>query len=281
MAKLTAEIMEGDEESDLASFFIKACGLNYRDFLDDDRILTREIFENNFNNIMQIVEQRSNRRKTYIILGYFILLTGARLPNDLKVKIIKAANWEYEKGLWEERLIRERKFCLKDFQEKIQAHKTGHSTNLISLKNINNEDFDFGAIGLAQFWDAVSTGEIHSLRHINLDCCNLTSIPEPVFELGQLETLSLDYNEIKEIPESIGNLRSLKKLFLSGNQLKTLPKSIGELNFLETLFLEKNNLEILPNSFSNLKSLNELFLRKNNFKEFPDVIKQFNILVEI
>ena len=79
---------------------------------------------------MQVVERRSSRRKTYLILGYLILLTGARLPKDLKAKVIDAASWEYEKGLWEENFIRERRFYLNDFREKIQNHKAGQSTRL-------------------------------------------------------------------------------------------------------------------------------------------------------
>ncbi len=281
MAKLTAEILEGDEESDLASFFIKACGLNYRDFLDDDRILTKDIFEKNFKNIMQVVERRSSRRKTYLILGYFILLTGARLPNDLKVKIIDAANWEHEEGLWEEMLIQERRFYLSNLKEKIQTHRVGQSTRLVSLKNVNNEDFNLGVIGLNQFRAAVKTGKIHSLKHINLDCCNLTSIPEPIFELGQLETLSLEYNEIKEIPESICKLKSLERLFLSGNQLRALPSSLGELDSLRILFLEENKIETIPDSIIHLKSLKEVFLRKNNFTKFPEILRGSHIFVEI
>jgi len=68
MTKLTAEILEGDEEADLISFFVEACGIDLRDYHRDRRILTRDVFEENLSKIMEIVEKRSSRRKTYLIL---------------------------------------------------------------------------------------------------------------------------------------------------------------------------------------------------------------------
>ena len=102
MAKLTVEIMEGDEETHLEIYFVKACGLNLMDYNNDERILTQAIFENSFGKILDIIEEHSSRRKVYIVLGYFILLTGSRLPEYLKYKIIETTRWEYEEGLWGE-----------------------------------------------------------------------------------------------------------------------------------------------------------------------------------
>lgn len=262
MAKVTAEIMEGDDESDLESYFIKACDIDLRAYHKDRRILTREIFETSFDNIMEIVEKRAFYRETYLVLGYFILLTGAFLPEDLRAKIIDASKWEHEKGYWDERLIRERKFYLKDLREKIRAHKPGVKLHLVYLKNTNDEDFTNGVIGLDQFWDYVDSGKISSRKHINLDSCDLTAIPDPILKSNSLESLSLDYNKIEQIPKSIAKLSTLKRLYLNGNFLRTLPEEISDLSSLEILFLEENQLENLPTSIKNLKSL-KIFLRNN------------------
>ncbi len=279
MAKLTAEIMEGDEESDLASFFIKACGINLKDYHNDDRVLTRDIFEDSFDKIMKIVERRSSRRKTYLVLGYFILLTGSVLPDDLTTKIIDASKWEHEKGLWDKRFVRERKFYLKDLRDKIRAHKPGVKLHLVRLKNTNDEDFIHGVIGLDQFWDYVDSGKICSVKHINLDSCGLSSIPEPIFGLKDLESLSLDHNRLRHIPKLIANLTSLKKLYLDDNHLQELTDAIGNLSNLEILFLEKNKLKTLPASIKNLTSLKVIYLRNNLITIIPTYLN--SSLVEI
>ncbi len=259
MAKLTAGIMEGDEESDIEAFFVNACGLNLKDYHKDNRILTRKDFEDNFDKVMGVVEERSSRRETYIVLGYFILLTGSYLPDDLKSKIIDALKWEHEEGLWDEKFIRERKFYLKDFRDKIHAHKPGVELHLVNLKNTNDEDFNYGVIGLDQFWDFVESGKISCKKHLNLDSCGLNAIPDPIFKLNSLESLSLDYNRIDHIPQSIEKLSSLKRLYLSGNFLKTLPEAISNLPTLEILFLDENQFENLPTTIKNLESLNIFF----------------------
>lgn len=279
MAKLTAEIMEGDEESDLESFFIKACGLDLRDYHKDNRILTRNIFEKNFDKIMEIVERRDSRRNTYLVLGYFILLTGSYLPDDLKIKIIDASKWEHEKGLWDDKFVRERKFYLKDLRDKIRSHKPGVRLHLIRLKNTNDEDFTQGVIGLDQFWNYVDSGKIFSVKHINLDSCGLSSIPEPILGLKYLESLSLDHNKLKYIPKLIANLSSLKKLYLDDNRLQELPDAIGNLSNLEILFLERNQLKTLPKSIKDLKSLRMVYLRNNLITIIPAYLN--SSLVEI
>lgn len=277
MAKVTAEIMEGDEESDLESFFVKACGIDLRAYHKDRRILTKEIFEANFDNIMEIVEKRASSRKTYLVLGYFILITGAFLPEGLRTKIVDASKWEHEKGYWDGRFVRKRKFYLKDLREKVKAHRPGVKLHLVHLKNANDEDFTHGVIGLDQFWDCVDSGRITSKRHINLDSCGLTTIPEPIFMLDSLETLSLDNNNIRNISHLVRNLISLKRLCLDGNQLRILPVEIANLESLEVLSLERNRFKELPSFITGLRSLKKIYLRNNFINNIPLYLQKSEI----
>ena len=230
---------------------------------------------------MEIVENRSSRRKVYLVLGYFVLLTGSFLPDDLRTKIIDAANWGHEKGLWEEKFIRERKFYLKDLQNKIRAHKPGVILHLVRLKNANDEDFTEGVIGIDQFWDYIDSGRIYSIKRINLDSCNLTEIPTPVFDLKLLETFSFENNKLSKIPPRIGDLRSLKRLYLNRNQLKTLPTNLIHLESLEVLSLEKNFFKALPSFIIELKSLKKLYLRNNFIFEIPNFLQKYQIITVV
>lgn len=282
MAKLTAEIMEGDEESDLEYLFVTTCGLNYNEYLNDDRILTRSLVEDNYDKIMEIVKTRSTRRVTFLVLGYLFLLTGANLSNTLKYKIIDSTKWEHEKDLWNQNLINERKFYLKDLEDKIRNHKAGQITRLVKLKNINDEDFNQGIIGITQFLDFLHSEDLNSVKHINLDSCNLSNIPDAIFDLKSLETLSLDNNNLDFIPDSIGDLKSLRKLFIEGNRIEEIPDSIGKLNQLEDLFMARNNLIVVPTSLACLKNLKILDLENNKLSSIPASLgnlKKLNLIL--
>ena len=56
----------------------------------------------------------------------------------------------------------------------------------------------------------------------------LSTLPEAIGRLSQLQTLDLSDNQLSTLPEAIGQLSQLQKLDLSHNQLSTLPEAIGQ-----------------------------------------------------
>ena len=60
------------------------------------------------------------------------------------------------------------------------------------------------------------------LTYLNLNYNQLTSLPESIGNLSNLEYLDLFYNQITSLPESIGDLSSLLYLMLSSNKLTSL-----------------------------------------------------------
>lgn len=91
----------------------------------------------------------------------------------------------------------------------------------------------------------------NSLRVLIISSSNYTksisSIPESIGNLVNLECLSITYNYgLKCIPESIKNLHKLRKLYLNNNSIETLPKCvISELYNLESLNVNKNKINNL------------------------------------
>jgi Leucine-rich repeat (LRR) protein len=55
----------------------------------------------------------------------------------------------------------------------------------------------------------------------------LTTLPESITRLAQLQSLSLDNNQLSTLPESITHLEKLQSLSLDNNQLNTLPNWIA------------------------------------------------------
>lgn len=138
------------------------------------------------------------------------------------------------------------------------------------------------------------------LNYLNLRDNNLTSIPENISSLKNLEILRLDSNKLESLP-NIENLTSLNELDLSYNNLASVPclgklmnlkvlrlgnnlKLTGEIEGLEKLVnlkvlsLRKNSLNNFPDSIKNLKSLRELYLDNTNIRELPEWISELTEL---
>nr|MDO8083447.1 leucine-rich repeat domain-containing protein [Candidatus Sigynarchaeum springense] len=96
-----------------------------------------------------------------------------------------------------------------------------------------------------------------------------------VAEGGHVAKLGLHEQGLTSLPESIGNLVNLEKLYLSGNQLSSLPESIGQLKSLTWLSLSNNQLSSLPGTIGNLESLTVLDLSSNKISSLPGTIKDW------
>jgi hypothetical protein len=97
------------------------------------------------------------------------------------------------------------------------------------------------------------------IKTLDLSRNKITTIPDSISRLTNLEGLFLDGNNIENVPESIGHLSKLVRLNLALNKIKALPESIGNLKNLEDFYVEYNQLRILPSSMKNLK-LEKIFL---------------------
>jgi len=278
MARCSPNVLgDDDEELDFASFMLEACGLEYCDFFLDERILTRENLEKNFIFLKKMVDNRSFRRAPYFVIGYFILITGADMSEHLRREILDAAKWKHEiGGYWLDKSVEVcRKICLKDFRQKIRAHKPGQKLRPIKLiypdgkNDIYTKYRSQTVIGLNEFQKKCKSGRIYDAKHLLLEGWGLDTIPEIVFKIKGLETLSLGANQLQNIPAEISNLKALKDLDLSYNQLANLPNSIGKLASLENLSIVNNQISTLPSSIGDLKHLKYISVRGTQITEVP------------
>lgn len=61
---------------------------------------------------------------------------------------------------------------------------------------------------------------------LSLDDLDLTTLPESITQLSQLQTLSLSDNHLAALPESLKNLKQLERLYLHGNNALGLPAEV-------------------------------------------------------
>ncbi|KKN69750.1 hypothetical protein LCGC14_0437790 [marine sediment metagenome] len=270
MAILSPTIIAGDLQQDIEDRIVDICGVEFHDYLHDDRILTQEIFEQHFEEILEFIESRNNYIY-YQVLGYFILKTGATLPSYLRDTIDESTNWEYDKEQrWPNHWLNLRRFYLNDLRKKIRAHKSGVKTNLFNLKISSDDELSTLCIGLDSLLTNDLIGRHKEVTHVNLDYQGLKEFPTMVFRFENLTKLSIENNQIITIPSEINQLRNLQELYLGFNKIESIPETISHLRKLKILFLARNNLETLPDSIGGLESLKEIFLFDNLIWKLPE-----------
>ena len=103
--------------------------------------------------------------------------------------------------------------------------------------------------------------KLTTLTDLHLGSCQLTSLPDAIGNLINLETLDVQGNALTSLPDAIGNLRRMKELYLHGNQLTEIPDAIGNLRRMKHLYLNNNQLTEIPDTLGeNLLDLEDLRL---------------------
>lgn len=117
-------------------------------------------------------------------------------------------------------------------------------------------------------------------RTLDLRGLELTSLPEELGQLTQLETLRLGgyphngrRNHLTSLPDWLVHLKNLRFLSLSSNQLTALPDWLGGVENLQYLDLSNNQLTVLPGWQGGLTSIRHLDLSLNQLTALPDWLR--------
>ena len=144
----------------------------------------------------------------------------------------------------------------------------------LDLSNVDNQGFVWKNV--SNFLEAIFS---HSfLKKLDLSNNHLTTIPERVNRLDNLEYLDLSFNNISQLPRSITAFTNLKILSLKSNHLKNLPPSIGVISTLESLTLRSNLIKSLPETIGSLNLLKILDLHHNQIKRIHESLGALNSL---
>uniref|UniRef100_G1NRQ5 Leucine rich repeat containing 30 n=1 Tax=Meleagris gallopavo TaxID=9103 RepID=G1NRQ5_MELGA len=107
------------------------------------------------------------------------------------------------------------------------------------------------------------------VQKLNLSRNQLVAISPSLGKLDRLVVLNLGGNRLKCLPKEIGLLRNLKVLFVNMNCLTEVPAELSLCRKLEVLSLSHNCISQLPSSFTDLTSLKKLNLSNNRFVQIP------------
>ena len=117
-----------------------------------------------------------------------------------------------------------------------------------------------------------SIGNLVTLDTLNLFAATIDTLPTEIGNLTDLRFFSFGYTQIRYLPEEIGGLVKLEVLTGSNGQLRNIPESIGNMTALKFIYLPVNDIANLPPGIGNCTNLEELHLNANQIPEVPEEI---------
>ena len=144
MGKCSPMILDGDGEADCLSHINKLIGYDTPDYteLSDDEMEwedlryqkifpPRELLEKNLMQNSKLLDRIQNWTENtleFLVLGGIVVITGAKMPEDVKLKILTAIEWSIVHEKWNsEKFARERKKALLDLKYHITNYIPGTS----------------------------------------------------------------------------------------------------------------------------------------------------------
>ncbi|XP_035665262.1 leucine-rich repeat and IQ domain-containing protein 4-like [Branchiostoma floridae] len=118
---------------------------------------------------------------------------------------------------------------------------------------------------------------------LTLDLSNqgMTSIPEEVFDITDLEYLDVSNNKLTSIPEALGRLQKLFVLVAGGNKLTSIPEEVFDITGLGVLDVSKNKVTSIPEAIGRLQKLLLLDADDNTLTSLPQAIGSLQKLREL
>ena len=133
-------------------------------------------------------------------------------------------------------------------------------------------DLDLSGLGLTSLPESLR--QLSQVQHLSINDNKLKTLPD-LRPLSQLRFLFADRNQLTEFPALPD---SLQHLDLSNNQLTSLPDTIGQLTQLGHLELGSNQLTALPQSIGQLQDLQTLNAFDNQLTALPPLPAKLQVL---
>eukprot|EP00941_MAST-03F_sp_MAST-3F-sp1_P000784 g784.t1 len=139
-----------------------------------------------------------------------------------------------------------------------------HITQLKFLQNLNVEGCNLDTI-------PVEMGKMYNLQALNLNRNNIKKLPSSCILLTSLKVLSMRKNNLRDIPRIIFHINSLIELDVSYNYLTSISPRIAGLSSLRVLMLDNNEITQISDGISCLKDLKILSLNHNKLQKQPNI----------
>jgi len=115
--------------------------------------------------------------------------------------------------------------------------------------------------------------DLKCLKTLEMNDNNITTLPDWLGELTEVERLDFQSNKLNRIPDSITNLTKLRTLDVRYNEIISLPEDLGNCSELWWLDVGFNALTELRSSLSKLEKLYTFKISNNKFASTPELVK--------
>lgn len=112
--------------------------------------------------------------------------------------------------------------------------------------------------------------QLTGLNFLNISDTCLSTLPDDVSKLVNLQSLMLHSNKLAKLPACLGKLTKLKLLDVSRNELTEVAVDFNEMGALSTLNLSMNKLEAFP-GLTDRSRVSVLDVSHNGLTAFPDL----------
>jgi Leucine-rich repeat (LRR) protein len=140
--------------------------------------------------------------------------------------------------------------------------------NCLSMLNLERLDLYMNSIRKIPV-DVQNYG-LSAVKTISLLSNPLKEIPEPFYELIQLENIAFNNTQVVSISPSIENLCNLKIILLNGTKISHLPEELFSIPKLEILDISNTKVKELTNNVIDLPNLKEIDISQTKINHLPD-----------
>lgn len=124
-------------------------------------------------------------------------------------------------------------------------------------------------------WPEVTTAKSENRHEIKLAGASVSKrileggLDKNLFQLTSLNLLNISDTCLTTIPDEIKLLTNLQSLLLFGNKLEVFNENITSLSKLKVLDLSRNQLASIPDSLNNMKELTSINFSSNQIESMP------------
>ncbi|MBN1213834.1 MAG: hypothetical protein JXA99_00175 [Candidatus Lokiarchaeota archaeon] len=136
MGAWSASISGNDRYLDIEAKAVEACGLDLFDYCKDNSILTAELFNTHFDEILEIAKIR-DLHHGLLALGFLIMKVGANIPKEVRIDILTEAELELVDWKFDDPCFKlERIPYIQEFKNALWNCRRGEKINLEEISLI-------------------------------------------------------------------------------------------------------------------------------------------------
>ncbi|XP_041972439.1 leucine-rich repeat-containing protein 47-like [Aricia agestis] len=134
-------------------------------------------------------------------------------------------------------------------------------------------------------WPEVVTARSENRHEIKLAGAAISKrisengLDKSIFQLTNINLLNISETCLTTIPNEIKNLINLQSLLLYGNKIADFNQNITSLPKLKVLDLSRNQIKTIPDSLNNMKELTSINFSSNEIEEMPKMSAFPNLII--